>query len=216
MDKERKIKETPDLTVSRKRYKMDLIPPELIIARYFATERAVIGSLEVERETVSRELEEFVEEHTGQDGLLEDAINDKGKITKAGLKMQITTIPEDGEPESDEERKILTYCLALIDAQSKATKAIKDAQAALDLRVLKHYTKLTDVEIKLLVVEDKWFTSIRTAVEGEVQRLAQQLAGRVKELEERYARPLPVLERDVEVFSERVEDHLRRMGAVWV
>ena len=45
-----------------------------------------------------------------------------------------------------------------------------------------------------------------------MQRLTQQLAGRVKELEERYARPLPELEREVEVFGARVEGHLKRMG----
>ena len=32
---------------------------------------------------------------------------------------------------------------------------------------------------------------LRAAIDGEVQRVTQQLAGRVKELEERYAQPLP-------------------------
>ena len=50
VDKDKKIKETPDLTIKRKKYKMDLVPPVLIVARYFATERTVIDSLEVERE----------------------------------------------------------------------------------------------------------------------------------------------------------------------
>jgi type I restriction enzyme M protein len=35
-NKEKKITETPDLTVKKKKYKMDLIPPALIVARYFA------------------------------------------------------------------------------------------------------------------------------------------------------------------------------------
>ena len=48
-----------------------------------------------------------------------------------------------------------------------------------------------------------------------MQRLNQQLAGRVEELEERYARPMPALEREVEVFSEKVEGHLRKMGVLW-
>ncbi|HOB44253.1 MAG TPA: type I restriction endonuclease subunit M, partial [Bacillota bacterium] len=91
----------------------------------------------------------------------------------------------------------------------------KEAQAALDKRVLARYATLTEDEIKTLVVEDKWFASIRAAIEGEVQRLTQRLAGRVKELDERYARPLPELEREVEVFGERVEEHLKRMGLVW-
>ncbi|HBY98804.1 MAG TPA: hypothetical protein DEP84_33475 [Chloroflexi bacterium] len=62
---------------------------------------------------------------------------------------------------------------------------------------------------------DKWFAAIQAAIEGEVQRLTQRLAGRVKELEERYAHPLPELEREVEALSKKVEVHLKRMGLVW-
>ena len=80
----------------------------------------------------------------------------------------------------------------MIEAEAKAAKAVKEAQARLDEQVLARYAALTEAEIKTLVVEDKWFTSIRGAIEGEVQRLTQQLAGRVKELEERYARPAGV------------------------
>ena len=57
--------------------------------------------------------------------------------------------------------------------------------------------------------------SIRDATENEVQRLTQQLAERVKELEKRYARPLPELEREVEAFSVKVEEYLRKMGVEW-
>ena len=64
----------------------------------------------------------------------------------------------------------------------------------------------------MLVVEGKWLKNIRVAIEGEVQRLTQQLAGRVRELEERYARPLPELERDVQTFGDKVAGHLKRMG----
>ena len=213
-DKERKIKETPDLTIKRRKYKMDLVPPALIVARYFANEQAVVDSLQVKQETASRELEEFVEEHTGEDGLLEDALNDKGKITKAGVNGQLKAIQHDGEPESDEERDALTRCLALIEAESKAGKAVREARAALDQQVLSRYATLTEIKIKTLVVEDKWFANIQNTVEGEVQRLTQQLAGRVKELEERYAQPLPELDREVREFSHRVEGHLKKMGVV--
>jgi type I restriction enzyme M protein len=81
--------------------------------------------------------------------------------------------------------------------------------------VLARYGKLTEAEIKTLVVEDKWLASLRAAIDGEVQRVTQQLAGRVKELEERYAQPLPALEREVEAFSAKVEAHLKKMGLVW-
>ena len=119
------------------------------------------------------------------------------------------------ELESDDERDALKHCRTLIEAESAAGKKVKQAQAARDQKVLARYATLTETQIKTLVVEDKWFASIRVSIDGEVQRLTQQLAGRVKELEERYARPLPELEREVEEFGEKVEGHLEKMGVAW-
>ena len=209
-DKEKKIKETPDLIIKRKKYKMDLIPPTLVIARYFAAEQTALEALQAQQDSAARELEEFIEEHTGEGGLLTDATNDKGKVTKASVGDRLKTIQD--EPESDEEQEALIRCLALIEAESNAGKAVKGSQEELDRKVLDHYAVLTEAEIKTLVVEDKWFASIRAALESEVQRLTQQLAGRVKELEERYASPLPELEREVEEFGAKVEGHLKKMG----
>ncbi len=209
-DKEKKIKETPDLTVKRKKYKMDLVPPELIVACYFADEQTEIEALQARQESAARELEEFVEEHSGEEGLLAEAVNDKGKVTKTAAAARLKAVR--GEPESDEEREVLMRCLALIGAESKAGKAVKDHQTALNEQVLARYASLTETEIKSLVVEDKWFADIRAAIGSEVERLNQRLAGRVKELEERYARTLPELEKEVEAFGGKVEGHLRRMG----
>jgi len=114
-----------------------------------------------------------------------------------------------------EELDILYDYLQLSDEESKKKKDYKKALGALHNSVIEKYPTLTETEIKTLVVEDKWFADIQTAIEDEVQRLAQQLASRVKELEERYAYPLPELEKEVEAFSARVEGHLRKMGLVW-
>jgi type I restriction enzyme M protein len=211
-DKAKKIKETPDLTIGRRKYKMDLIPPGLIINRYFAAGQAAIDDLAARQETATRELEEFIEEHTGEEGLLEDAVNEKGNVTRAAVNARLREIGRN--PEFAEERDALTRVVALIEAEAGAKKAVKEAQASLDKRVLARYATLTEDEIKTLVVEDKWFASIRAAIEGEVQRLTQRLAGRVKELDERYARPLPELEREVEGFNEKVEEHLKSMGVI--
>jgi type I restriction enzyme M protein len=192
---------------------MDLVSPALIVARYFAKEQAAVEALQAKQETAAQAVEEFVEEHSGEEGALAEAMNDKGKVTKGGVKHRLKAI--DGEAESDEERDVLERCLALIEAESEASKAVKEALAALDETVLARYGKLTEAEIKTLVVEDKWLASLRAAIDGEVQLVTQQLAGRVTELGERYARPLPELERDVEALSAQVEGHLKMMGLVW-
>lgn len=216
-DKDKRIKETPDLTIKRKKYKMDLVPPELIAACYFVNEQTAIAVLQATQETAARELEEFVEEQKGEEGLLEDTTTDKGKVTKGGVSARLKAIRSEphGEQDGDEERDVLTRCLELMEAESKTSKAVKNAKAALDAKVLARYAKLTEAEIKTLVVEDKWFTSVGAAIEGEVNRLTQQFAGRVREIEERYVQPLPELEREVEVFSAKVGAHLKKMGLVW-
>ena len=100
----------------------------------------------------------------------------------------------------------------MLDTKSKADKAVKDAQLALDTQVLAHYATLTEDEIKGLVVEDKWISSIQSAIASEVQRLTQALAKRVQELEERYAQPLSALASEVDNYSAKVAEHLREMG----
>ena len=212
-DKEKKIKETPDLTIKRKKYKMDLIPPALVIARYFADEQAAINDLQAKEEAITRELEEFIEDESGEESLLADAANDKGQITKGSLKDRLKEIKDD--PESKEERAALKRCLKLKEDESNAAKAVKDARADPDLKVLKKYPELTETEIKTLVVEDKWFASIRATIKGEMERLIQGLVGRIKKLEERYNQPLPQLQYEVETCSAKVGEHLKKMGLEW-
>ena len=101
-DRERKIRETPDLTVKRRKYKMDLIPPALVVARWFAAEQAGIEALRAARETAARELDEFVEEHSsasgGEEGLLADATNDRGKVTRGGVAARLRALRDEDAP----------------------------------------------------------------------------------------------------------------------
>ena len=53
---------------------------------------------------------------------------------------------------------------------------------------------------------------LSAAVQGELDRVSQTLTGRIRELAERYATPLPKLSEDVETLSERVAEHLAKMG----
>jgi len=74
---------------------------------------------------------------------------------------------------------------------------------------------LSEDEVKTLVVEDKWLTTLASDVQTELNRISQALTRRIKELAERYATPLPKLSEDVEVFSDKVELYLKKMGFVW-
>jgi type I restriction enzyme M protein len=56
---------------------------------------------------------------------------------------------------------------------------------------------------------------LSAVVQGELERVSQTLTGRVRELAERYAAPLPRLTDEVATLAARVEGHLERMGASW-
>lgn len=213
-DKEKKIKETPDLVVKRKKYKMDLIPPSLIVARYFADEQAAIEALQAKQDEAAHALEEHTDEHAVEEGLLEEALNDKGKVTKGGVNDRLKALKD--EPDSDEEEAALKRCLELMDAEADAKKAVKDAQEKLDAAVLKKYGGLSEVEIITLAVDDKWFVSIQVAIEREVNRVTQQLVSRTRELRERYAATVQDLETATESSRSTVEKHLKQMGLVLV
>ena len=98
-------------------------------------------------------------------------------------------------------------CLSLIEAKSRSGKALKSAQEKLNRQILERYATLSESEIKTIVLKDKWFGSLRAAVEGDQQMMIQRLTRRISELEERYARPLPELEKGVEEFGKKVARH---------
>ena len=187
-----------------------LIPPSLIIARYFAAERDAIKQLEARRDAITRQMEELDEEHGGEEGLLSDAKNDKGKLTKVSVGARLKDIKHDAD--GAVERKQLNVYLALIEQESAANKQVKDAQKQLDAKVAAQYAKLSIEDIKTLVVDDKWLTTLAADVQTELDRVSQALTGRIKQLAERYAEPLPQLAADVAALSARVEAHLKQMG----
>jgi len=98
------------------------------------------------------------------------------------------------------------------DAVQKA--ALKQALQALHAAVLTKYAHLSDIEVKTLIVEDKWFASIREAIECTFD-MTQQFADSIRTLEKRYAHPLPEIEQQVKILNERVAQHLQMTGLAW-
>jgi type I restriction enzyme M protein len=187
----------------------DLVPKGLIVARYFAPEQAALEAKQAELEALTARLTELEEEHGGEDGFL-GALE---KINKAEVNARLKEIK--GDPEAREEIAVLKEWQKLNGEETSYKKAIKDAETALDRLAYGKYPTLTEAEVKTLVVHDKWLPTLTAALQAEVDRVSQTLTGRVRQLAERYAAPLPKLVEEVEELAARVEEHLRKMGAVW-
>ena len=55
--------------------------------------------------------------------------------------------------------------------------------------------------------------TLSTAIQGELDRVSQTLTGRIRQLAERYAAPLPQLTDEVAALAAKVDGHLKKMGA---
>ena len=133
--------------------------------------------------------------------------------TKFGSRPWQPGLVDDGGlfPELDVLHEWLQYSIA----ESDLRKECRERTDSLYEQVEALYRSLTDNDIRTLVVDDKWTASIESAIRKQVERLAGRLVGRLSLLAERYAAPLPELEREVEDYSGKVERHLRRMGGNW-
>jgi type I restriction enzyme M protein len=195
------------------KYKAELIPTALIISRYFNPEDMAIQKLESEVAAIEQTMEEMADEHSGEEGLLEEAKNEKEKLTKGSVMARLKEIK--GDADSADERKVLNDYLALIEKEAATSAKVKAAQEELIAKVAMQYGRLTEEEIKTLVVYDKWMSTLAASVQGELDRVSQTLTGRIRQLAKRYDSPMPQLTGQIATLSARVSEHLKKMGAVW-
>ncbi|MEJ1420052.1 MAG: type I restriction endonuclease subunit M, partial [Candidatus Sedimenticola sp. (ex Thyasira tokunagai)] len=204
-----KLKETPDLIINRVKYKAELIPPALIVQRFFAEEQRALDALQAALDSATQELEAYIEEHAIEGGLLEEALTDSGKVNKGSVTARLKQATD------AEEITALKQVKKRIDAEATQKKQLKAAREALDKKVFLQCPKLTEADNKTLIAEDKWLATLQGNIIAEIERVTQQLANRVKTLEERYETPLPELTAEAATLSVKVEEHLRKMGLQW-
>jgi type I restriction enzyme M protein len=187
----------------------DLVPKALIVARYFAEEQQAITQLQADLDSVSAQLSELEEEHSGEDAVFAGF----DKINKAEVSSRLKELGHDVE--AKDEIAVLKSWLKLSTDEAALKKALRDAEAELDAKAYVHYPKLSEADIKTLVVDDKWLATLDAAIHGEMDRISQQLTQRVKQLAERYETPVPQINLRVDALEAKVNGHLQRMGFAW-
>lgn len=191
-----------------------LIPPVLIIQEFFSKEQKTINELDALAETLTTNMDELREEHSGEDGLLANAADDKGKISKKNLQKAIKELSKRNFDNAEEYDMLQAY-KKLIDEESKIQAKIKIAKIDLEKKVISQYPKLSIAEIKTIVIEKKWITNIEQRIHTEMDNISHQLTQRIKELAERYETPLPKILEEVNQLEDKVNKHLVEMGFVW-
>jgi type I restriction enzyme M protein len=205
---EAKSKDRVDFTVDKVKFKSDLIPAELLIARFFSSEHDAVQQAEAAVAAAGQALDDLYEEHGGDEGLLVELFGEKTRIARKDVAAKL----KDKSLEADEKTALREYLDAL-DAESAAKEALRTTEEDLNEKAAAKYGNLTKQEIQTLVIDDKWIRHIASAADTELQRLASTLSGRIKELAARYERPLDELTALTARLSSRVNEHLRKLVA---
>lgn len=212
-DKDRKLSEMPDLVIGSGRnankYKMDLLPPPVIVDFFFKERHLYIGELVTASRESSAALEEYVAEHFVEDGLLANALDDD-KMTKALATARLKEVKKEGIDQ--DEIEALEQLIQLYDAEAAAKKSVKEAQAELDRTVLEEYSSLSEGDVKSLLLDEKWLKTIRRRIEGVVASLAHSLVARIQQLVERYSATLAEIDLELASIRTEITDYLSDMG----
>ena len=98
--------EPHDYLKGKRRFKSDLVPASVLVARYFVAELDAIEALDNQLATLEQQLDEMREENGGEDGLLAEVIEgEKQKITAKAVKARLKEI--DADPLYADERAAL-------------------------------------------------------------------------------------------------------------
>jgi len=150
--------------------------------------------------------------------LLSNAIINKPAVTARVKELKVESgkfTVDSGQLSVTSELEVLEKWLKLNNDEAELKRGLKDSEADLDAKAYAHYPKLTEAEVKTLVVEDKWLAALEAAIQGEMDRVSQSLTQRVKELSERYETPMPQLTARVDELEAKVNQHLEKMGFSW-
>ncbi|GAA8740985.1 type I restriction-modification system subunit M [Helicobacter pylori] len=193
--------EEPDFIVQKTYYKSDLIPKNLIKQRFFEKETKELEALENALNEKEALLDEFIEEHSNEEGLFD------------GLKINESVLKKELKNATDlEDKEILKTALELLEAKNKALKIKNKAYEELELKAFHQYKNLEINEIKDLIIKDKWLNSLKNALENKIQKRINAFISALNEIISSYSNSLLELDKEVKESESKVLEHLKDLG----
>ncbi len=185
----------------------DLLPVPIVVDEYFAEKRDVIAAAEEMLAQNEAQLAALIEEQA--ENYLDEGNFPDSKMTDANVKKRIKALDKMTDAG---EIAVLQKYLELKGDISLNKKLIKERKYDLLTALVVKYADLSEEEIKRLVVERKWFASLALRLDGEMQRISQQLTSKVSALAERYAQTLSEIDAEIAGLEAKVAAHLKQMG----
>lgn len=200
-----------------------IISLDLIVEVYFKKELDQIEAEQQAIETHQATIAEIEEEQNGEDGLFADLdkvnAGEVSKLLKLKQKEDLRMVAEPaasyGNEDSKSPTQILEDYIAATEDIKKANAKIKALQIALEKSVIAQYAKLTEADIKNIVIHHKWKAHLLGTLHQEQDKISQGLTQRINALAERYETTLATSQTALATSETKVMAHLQKMGLVW-
>ncbi|MCH8330956.1 MAG: N-6 DNA methylase, partial [Bacteroidetes bacterium] len=186
----------------------ELMGSSLIIDRYFVDEMETLIKLETDLEGIASQMEELAEEHSDEEG----CFGELDKVNKTNVTKLLKSIQ--WKQEFEEDLQIINEYLTLAEKEVDLKKKIKASLADMEKKVWSKYAELSIDEIKTLVVDNKWIHTVEDTIQAEMDSISQRLTQRIKELGNRYEKPLPKIITELSELERKVNSHLEKMGFI--
>lgn len=184
----------------------DLLPVPIVIDEYFPEMKSCILAAEEVLNDNETKLSELLDEYEGYFDT--DNFPDK-KLNDTNVKKRIKTLDK---VKDAEELDALNQYLKYKEDITATKRLIKELKYKLLTALLVRYADFAEDEIKRLVIEKKWFATLSTLLDSEMQRIVQQLTTKVVALAERYAETLPQIDLALADLEAKVAGHLKKWG----
>ena len=186
----------------------DLLPVSVVIDAFFIELKTLIQAAEERIAENEAQLNELLEEEV-ENYLDADAYENK-TLSDGNVKKKLKELK--GKANTKEEVKVLERYLNLKEEIADAKRVQKVLKYELLTKLGDKYKQLTEAEIKELVIEKKWFASLATRLDSEMQRISQTLTTSISDLAERYGQTLPEIDKEISGLEDKVKQHLAAMG----
>jgi type I restriction enzyme M protein len=198
-----------DATSGKSKFRSDLLPVQILIDAYLPNLRDQIAECENQIANLQSDLNLIIEEHGGDDGLLDEVLSDKRKLVKKALSARIKEIA--GDPDFSEEYELLSLCSGVQEKMDAISQKIKSLKNEMNEEVLIRYKNL-DEKIVMELAQLKWGTALSNTIDSVRLQVAEELVNRISALGVRYDEVLPNLSATVQTLELKVNQHLLSLG----
>lgn len=183
-----------------------MISPELLIEVYLRDRWEHVVNFEAEILGLKAQIQEAELEND-----LENTIFlELDKVNLANVKSLLKMRKKEKAPK--EELTVIENYINLNEAIKNISNLIKIAKVAIENAVIEIYPKLTESEIKQIVIYKKWKANLQISLSQLQATISRKLAQRIMDLAETYFETLPELESNLGEVERKVKQHLQQMG----